>query len=149
MIDKISGPYGAFVLRAALGVMWIAHALLKPLVFTMAGFGQFLASQGLPAAMAWPVFLMELAGGIAILSGFYGRHVSLLLTPVMAVAMLVHVPNGWTHTSAGGGWEYPAFLIAASLAHWLIGDGALALKPSGLLPWSGARRSPAPALGRA
>lgn len=149
MTDKSSAPYGAFVLRIALGAMWIAHALLKPLVFTMAGFGQFLASQGLPPAMAWPVFLMELIGGIAILLGLFGRQASLLLVPVMAVAMLTHVPNGWLHTSAGGGWEYPAFLIAASVAHWLIGDGAFALKNSGLLPWSKGLRAAAPALGRA
>lgn len=130
MIDKHTAPYGALLLRLALGAMWLAHASLKPLVFTMDGFAGFLASQGLPSFMAWPVFLLELAGGLAILAGFYGRHVSAALVPVMAVAMWTHVPNGWLFTNANGGWEYPAFLIAASLAHWLIGDGALAVKPA-------------------
>ena len=32
-------------------------------------------------------------------------------------------PNGWFHTSASGGWEYPAFLIAAPIALWLREDG--------------------------
>lgn len=37
----------------------------------------------------------------------------------------------WLVFSApGGGWEYPAFLIVASLAQALIGDGAYALFPS-------------------
>jgi putative oxidoreductase len=27
-----------------------------------------------------------------------------------------------------GGWEYPAFLAVAALAHALIGDGAFAVK---------------------
>lgn len=128
MIDKTFAPYGALVLRLALAAMWLSHAWLKPFVFTLDGFAQFLASQGLPSFMAWPVFLAEVAGGLAILAGFYGRYVSAALVPVMAVAMWTHVPNGWLFTNANGGWEYPAFLIAASVAHWLIGDGALAAR---------------------
>lgn len=123
-------PFGPTVLRVALGSMWIAHALLKYTVFTLPGFAGFLTSQGLPGFMAWPVFLLELIGGLAILTGFYGRWVSLALIPVMAVAMSTHLANGWLFTNAGGGWEYPLFLIAASFAHFLVGDGALALIPA-------------------
>lgn len=124
-------PFGAFVLRLSLGTMWVAHALLKWFVFTIPGFGAWLGEQGLPAVAAWPVFLLELVGGLAILFGFHGRMASMALIPVMAVAMLTHVPNGWLHISPGGGWEYPAFLVMASLAHVLVGDGALALHQSG------------------
>ena len=49
---------------------------------------------------------------------------ALALVPVMAVAAWVHAPNGWVHTSTGGGWEYPVFLTVASFALWLFGDGA-------------------------
>jgi putative oxidoreductase len=127
-------PFAPTVLRLALGSMWIAHALLKYTVFTLPGFAGFLTSQGLPGFMAWPVFLLELLGGLAILTGFHGRWVSLALIPVMAVAMSTHLANGWLFTNAGGGWEYPLFLIAASLAHFLVGDGALALAPSRRAP---------------
>lgn len=129
-LDRYSA-YGPTVLRLALGSMWIAHALLKYLVFTLPGFAGFLASQGLPAFMAWPVFLLELLGGLAILAGFHGRWVSLALMPVMAVALSTHVANGWLFTNAGGGWEYPLFLLAASFAHALLGDGALAITGRG------------------
>ena len=127
-----SGPsaYGATLLRASLGTMWIAHALLKLLVFTLPGTAQFFASVGYPAFLAYPVFALELLGGAALVLGFYGRQVALALVPVMAAAALVHVPNGWVFTSQGGGWEYPVFLIVASIASWLIGDGALALRRS-------------------
>jgi putative oxidoreductase len=127
-IDSSTAPYGVFVLRASLGVMWIAHALLKYVVFTIPGFGGFLAKIGYPAELAWPVFLAELVGGILILTGVYARHVALALIPVMAAASLVHIGNGWMFSNAGGGWEYPAFLIAASFALWLLGDGAFALR---------------------
>lgn len=122
-----SQAYGALLLRLALGTMWVAHALLKLVVFSLPGFGAWLASQGIPAFMAWPVFLIELIGGVAIVLGFYGRYVSAALVPVMLVAAWTHLSNGWLHTSPGGGWEYPIFLAVASVAHFLIGDGTYAL----------------------
>jgi len=121
---------GVTVLRVSLGIMWIAHALLKLLVFTLPGTAQFFASVGLPGVLAYPVFIAELAGGVALVLGVYARQVALALVPIMVVAAGVHLPNGWVHTSPGGGWEYPAFLVAASVALWLLGDGAAALKRS-------------------
>jgi putative oxidoreductase len=125
-----SAELGIALLRVSLGTMWIAHALLKLLVFGLPGTAQFFASVGLPGVLAYPVFAVELLGGVALVIGLYARQAALALVPVMAVAAWVHLPNGWVHTSPGGGWEYPVFLIAASLALWLIGDGAGALRRS-------------------
>lgn len=125
--------YGVFLLRLALGVMWIAHALLKWFVFTLPGTAQFFESVGFPGFLAYPVFIAELAGGVVLVLGIYARQIALLLVPVMIAAAWVHVPNGWVHTSEGGGWEYPAFLIVTSLSLWLIGDGAWALRRSSRL----------------
>lgn len=125
-----SSNYGVTLLRVALGSMWIAHALLKLLVFTLPGTAQFFASVGFPAWLAYPVFAAELAGGIALLLGIYPRQAALCLVPVMAAAAWVHMSNGWVHTSPGGGWEYPVFLVVASVALWLIGDGAWSLRRS-------------------
>ncbi|WP_328595794.1 DoxX family protein [Rugamonas aquatica] len=125
-----SAAYGVTLLRVSLGVMWIAHAMLKWLVFTLPGTAQFFVSVGFPGGLAYPVFAAELLGGAALVLGIYARQVSLALAPVMAAAAYVHAGNGWVHTSAGGGWEYPVFLVSASLALWLIGDGAFALRRS-------------------
>lgn len=135
--DAQTAPYGLFALRAALGTMWIAHGLLKVFVFGVAGFAGFLGSLGYPAALAAPIIAAEVIGGVLILLGFYGRQVSVLLLPVMAAAMLVHVPNGWLFSAPNGGWEYPAFLIVASIAHALAGEGAFALRARPLLFWQG------------
>ena len=125
-----TSAFGITLLRMALGIMWIAHALLKLLVFTLPGTAQFFAGVGFPAWLAYPVFVAELAGGCALLLGVYPRQAALFRVPVMAAAAWVHVPNGWVHTSPGGGWEYPVFLVAASVALWLIGDGAWTLRRS-------------------
>lgn len=134
MIDNRTAPYGLFLLRVALGLMWVSHALMKVFVFTVAGFGGFLESQGIPSFLAFPVIAAELGGGLLILAGVYARPVAILLIPIMLGAMNVHIPNGWVFSAPGGGWEYPAFLVVASLVVGLAGEGAFALKPSALVP---------------
>ena len=69
MIDTRTAPYAAFVLRAALGLMFIAHALLKYAVFTLPGTVKFFESLGLPGPLAYATFLAELVGGALILAG--------------------------------------------------------------------------------
>jgi putative oxidoreductase len=123
-------PYGVTLLRISLGVMWIAHALLKLLVFTLPGTAQFFASVGFPGFLAYPVFAAEMLGGLALVFGVYARQVSLALAPVMAAAATVHLSNGWVFTNPKGGWEYPVFLTVASIALWLLGDGAMAARSS-------------------
>jgi putative oxidoreductase len=130
MIDQRLSPYAATLLRVSLGTMWITHALLKLLVFTVPGFEAFLAAHGMPTFVAWPTVLLEIAGGIMILLGIQGRYVSLALLPILAGATLAHIGNGWVFSNANGGWEYPVFLIAMSIVHVLLGDGAFALKPT-------------------
>jgi putative oxidoreductase len=133
-----SGPQvGATLLRVSLGIMWIAHALLKLLVFTLPGTAQFFQSVGIPGLFAYPVFVIEIVGGLALVLGVYARQASLLLVPVMLGAASVHLGNGWVFTSPNGGWEYPVFLAAASLALWLIGDGAFVLRRSSRFVFNG------------
>ncbi|MCG2583717.1 DoxX family protein [Massilia sp. TS11] len=116
------------LLRLSLGLMWIAHALLKVLVFTLPGTAQFFDAHGLPGMLAYPVVAAELAGGAAIVLGWHARLASLLLLPILGGALLVHLPNGWVFSASGGGWEYPLFLAVASLVHILAGDGQAALR---------------------
>jgi putative oxidoreductase len=142
MSDSRTIPYGLLVLRVALGAMWISHGLLKYFVFTMPGFAGFLGAQGFPTFLAWPIVMAEIGGGLLILTGIYGRQISVALLPLLAGALLVHLPNGWAFSAPKGGWEYPAFLMLASLAHALLGDGALALRARPLLFWQA--RTPAP-----
>ncbi len=127
---QTAAGYGIALLRISLGVMWIAHALLKLLVFTLPGTAQFFQSVGFPGFLAYPVFAVELLGGIALVSGLYARQVSLALVPVMLAAASVHFGNGWVFTSVNGGWEYPVFLAVTSVVLWLVGDGAFAARSS-------------------
>ena len=124
---RTSAEYGITMLRISLGLMWISHALLKLLVFSLPGTAQFFTSVGIPGVFAYPVFAAELVGGVSLLLGLYARQFALALVPILAVAAWLHLPNGWVFTSTGGGWEYPAFLVVASIALWLLGDGVLTI----------------------
>ena len=125
MTHQNNADYAALILRLALGSMFIAHALLKILVFTPAGTVGFFATLGVPGWFAYPVMFAELAGGMMLIAGIQTRIVSLALIPVLLGSIvLVHGGNGWLYTNENGGWEYSAFLIAASMAQALLGDGA-------------------------
>ena len=125
-----SKPLAPLVLRLALAAMWLSHALLKLLVFTLPGTATFFQAHGIPGGLVYIVVPLEILGGLALLFGLYARQVALALIPILLGALAVHLPNGWVFTANGGGWEYPMFLIVASLVLWLSGDGAFALRRS-------------------
>jgi putative oxidoreductase len=128
VIDSRTAPYAALLLRVTLGVMYIAHSLvLKYFTFGLAGTAQFFESLGLPGALAYLTFWAELIGGVLLVAGIGTRFVALALIPVLLGATWVHAGNGWVFSAANGGWEYPVFLIAASLVLALLGNGRFAV----------------------
>lgn len=130
MNDHRNAAVAALVLRLALGTMFVAHALLKYFVFTLPGTAQFMASLGLPGALGYIVFALELVGGILLIAGVRTRAVALALVPVLLGATWAHAGNGWLFTSANGGWEYPAFWTVTLVVQALLGDGAFAFARS-------------------
>ena len=131
MIDARTAPYAATALRAALGILFIAHAGLKLFVFTPAGTAQFFGSLGLPGPLAYLVILAEIIGGIALIAGVYSRIVALALIPILLGAIVtVHGPAGFFLTNPNGGWEFLALWVVGLIAVALLGDGAYALKPA-------------------
>ncbi len=113
----------ALVLRLALGSMFVAHGLLKVLVFTLPGTAQFFVSVGFPAWTAYPVTALEITGGVMLILGVYTRWVALALLTVLVGALSVHAGNGWLYTNPNGGWEYAAFLAVTAVVQVILGGG--------------------------
>lgn len=127
MIDPRSAPYGALLLRLVSGVFFLVHAMLKIFVFTPAGTAMFFAKLGLPGPLAYVVIALELLGGLALIVGVAVRPVALALAAdLLGAIIFVHLHNGFFFNDPNGGWEYPAFWMAALLAQALIGPGAFA-----------------------
>ena len=128
MTTNRNGDYAAFLLRLSLGVMYVAHGMMKVTVFGPAGTAAFFESLGLPGVLGYLTMYGEVIGGLLLIAGIGSRYVAAALIPVLAGSIaFVHGDKGWVFSAEGGGWEYPAFLIAASLVQILLGDGAYAL----------------------
>ena len=96
---------------------------------------------GLPPALAYATMTVEVVGALALILGLWARLAALVLIPVLLGAIVtVHGANGFFFNNAGGGWEFPAFWAVALFAQALLGDGALALRPT---PLPAASRRPA------
>lgn len=119
--------YAAFMLRIALGLVFIGHGLLKVLVYTLPGTVQFFESSGFAGWLAYPVIAAEIGGGLLLVAGIGTRYVALGLLPVLLGALSIHIDNGWVYTNPNGGWEYVVFLGAAVVAQAFLGNGAFAL----------------------
>lgn len=131
MNDTKQTLYATFILRVSLGVMALAHGLLKVLVFTPAGTVGFFASLGLPAFLAYATIGVEVIGGLALIAGVFTRYVSLAMIPILLGAVAVHFNSGWMFSNQGGGWEFPALWAVALAVQAMLGDGALSLKLPG------------------
>ncbi len=118
----------ALLLRLALGTMFVAHGLLKIMVFTLPGTAGFFEQVGFPGWLAYPVTVAEVIGGVLLIAGVAVRPVALALLPVLLGATYVHFGAGWVFSNPNGGWEYPAFLTVAAVVQALLGPGRFALR---------------------
>ena len=125
----------AFLLRAALGVMFIAHSwYLKLFVFTLPGTADFFVSIGLPRWLGYSTFGAEAAAGICLILGVQARWVALATVLILAGATWAHWGNGWMFGYTNGGWEYPLYLTLLAVVQFLIGDGLYAMSRSYPIP---------------
>lgn len=118
----------ATILRASMGVLFLAHVWLKLVIFTPAGTVGFFETLGFPGFLAYIVIAAELAGGIALIVGVATRWVSLALVPVLLGSIYApHGAAGFFFSNEGGGWEFPAFWTVGLIVQALLGDGAFSL----------------------
>lgn len=115
------------ILRFSIGIMFVAHGLLKLLVFTLPGTVAFFESIGFPGFLAYVVTVAEVGGGALLILGYRTRQVALLLIPILLGATWVHFGNGWLFSNTNGGWEYPLFLTVVTAVLAMTGPGSWAI----------------------
>jgi putative oxidoreductase len=82
----------ATILRVSMGVLFLAHAWLKLVIFTPAGTAGFFESLGFRGFLAYLVIAAELGGGIALILGVWSRWVALALVPILLGT--IYAPHG-------------------------------------------------------
>ena len=84
---------------------------------TSSGFGDWLATQGIPLAhaVAWGVTIGEIVGSACLALGLLVRPFALLFMAIYLMGIvLVHAPEGWFVVGAGrNGMEYSVLLIGS------------------------------------
>ena len=80
--------FGPLVGRILIGLLFLIAGLGK--TGDVAGFSGYLASGGLPAFLAWPAVIFEIAVGILLIIGYQTRIVSLATAAFCVVAGLLY-----------------------------------------------------------
>jgi putative oxidoreductase len=116
------------VVRVIVGFMMFAHGVdkLSGGAASIAGFGGFLSSAGLPAGLllAWFVTLLELVGGAMLILGLLSRVIAGLLIVELIVAIaLVTGQAGLISGEQGVGYERDLAYISGFLVVLLLGPG--------------------------
>ncbi|MFX1708899.1 DoxX family protein [Chitinophaga sp. CC14] len=107
------------ILRIAVAVIFLAHAVVRICNGTIPQFAAFMESKGLPFGMAWvwAITAYEIAGGLLLLLGMYTRLLAAGFIILLLVGIvLIHASLGWFVGEHGtGGCEYSFILIVALL----------------------------------
>jgi putative oxidoreductase len=76
--------FGPLVGRILIGILFLVAGLGK--IGDVAGFSGYLASGGLPAFLAWPAVIFEIAVGLLLIIGYQTRIVALATAAFCVVA---------------------------------------------------------------
>jgi putative oxidoreductase len=76
------------VARILLGLLFVLAGVGK--LGDVAGFGGYMASGGVPAALAWPVVLFEIGAGLALIAGVFTRPAALALAGFCVLSGLLY-----------------------------------------------------------
>jgi putative oxidoreductase len=121
-LSERAAPFAFPLVRITTGLLLIPHGAQK-LFGWFGGYGlsatgqYFESSLGMSPGIVFAALagFVEVFGGLALILGLLTRPAALAVAVFMAVALSVHVPNGFFWTE--GGYEYPLMwgLLAVSI----------------------------------
>lgn len=129
MGSDLSADVGKLIMRLALGVLILFHGIAK-VTGGIASIEGMVTSVGLPAILAYGVYLGEVVGPILLILGFYARVGAVLIAANMLFAIgLAHLGQLSQFTQTGG-WqlELQGMFLFTAIALVLIGPGRFSIK---------------------
>jgi putative oxidoreductase len=115
-------PYAAFIMRLAVGGVFLAHGITK-YHNGVSGVAGFLHGLGIPFSSVAAVYLIavETVGAICVMLGIFTRVWATAMAVNMAMAIALAI------LPRGGSAELEALLLAGSVTLMALGDGPLSI----------------------
>lgn len=119
---------GKLILRLALGVLILLHGVAK-ISSGIEGITAMVTGAGLPAELAYGVYIGEVVAPLMVIAGFFARIGAVIIAINMLTAIgLAHLGQIFA-LNAAGGWELElqGMFLFSAIAVALIGPGYYSL----------------------
>lgn len=115
---------GKLILRLTLGILILLHGINKILT-GVGGIESMMVNHGLPAFLAWGVFIGEILAPLMIILGFHTRLGAGLIAINMVVAILLVHSHEIYQFKSNGGWalELQGMYLFTAIALVFTGPG--------------------------
>lgn len=128
MSSSTLDDFGKLILRLAIGILLVLHGFAK-LSNGIGGIEAMVVARGLPAFLAWGVYLGEVIAPLLLIVGLYTRLGGLVIMVNMVVAIVLAHGNHLFMLGGSGGWrlELQGLFLFGGLAVAFLGAGAYSL----------------------
>ncbi len=112
------------LLRVTLGILILFHGWAK-VRSGVGGVEAMLAMKGLPAFLAWGVYVGEVLAPLLLVAGIWARMAAAVIAFNMLVAVFLAHLGHLTQFTNSGGWslELQAMFLVAAVAIAMLGSG--------------------------
>ncbi|MET3496723.1 DoxX family protein [Variovorax boronicumulans] len=123
-----SDDTGKLVLRLALGILILLHGVAK-VTKGVDGIGGMLASHGLPAFLAYAVYVGEILAPVLLIVGLFTRPAAVIVAINMLVAIWLVHRKDLGAINGQGGWalELQGMFLFAAISLAFTGGGRFGL----------------------
>ena len=123
-----SDDIGKLVLRVALGILILLHGVAK-ITKGVDGIGGMLASHGLPAILAYGVYIGEILAPVLLIVGLFTRPAAAIMVINMLVAIWLVHRKDLGAMNGQGGWalELQGMFLFAAISVAFMGGGRFGL----------------------
>lgn len=131
-LNSLDSDTGKLVLRLSVGGLMLFHGVAKIMhPGSLEFIGGMLAGFGLPAILAYGVYIGEVVAPLMVVVGYKARIGGLIMAVNMLFALVLAHTGDFFSLSEHGGWmvEIQMFYLLSAVAVVFLGSGRQAIKP--------------------
>ena len=131
-LNSLDSDTGKLMLRLSVGGLMLFHGIAKIMhPGSLEFIGGMLAGFGLPAILAYGVYIGEVVAPLMVVVGYKARIGGLIMAVNMLFALVLAHTGDFFSLSEHGGWmvELQMFYLLSAVAVVFLGSGRQAIKP--------------------